>query len=93
MPNGTDPVVININNGCAVNNISVSTTKVPTTISAAGYATFSSTYAVDFSKAEGLTAYTATVSDNKVVMTVFIPSDFTVFKGNFSVRIRKFDTG
>lgn len=38
-------------------------------ISAAGYATFSSTYAVDFSKAEGLTAYTATVSDNKVVMT------------------------
>ncbi|MBQ2950061.1 MAG: chitobiase/beta-hexosaminidase C-terminal domain-containing protein [Prevotella sp.] len=38
-------------------------------ISTAGYATFSSTYAVDFSAAEGLTAYTATVSDNKVVMT------------------------
>ena len=42
---------------------------VSTTITAAGYATFSSTYAVDFSAAEGLTAYTATVSENKVVMT------------------------
>ena len=42
---------------------------VSTTITAAGYATFSSAYAVDFSAAEGLTAYTATVSENKVVMT------------------------
>lgn len=39
-----------------------------TTISEAGCATFSSTYAVDFSES-GLTAYTATVNDNKVVMT------------------------
>lgn len=46
-------------------------TKVPNptvTITSAGYATFSSTYAVDFSES-GLTAYTATVSDNKVVLT------------------------
>lgn len=42
---------------------------VSTTITAAGYATFSAAYAVDFSKAEGLTAYTATVNGNKVVMT------------------------
>ena len=42
---------------------------VSTTISAAGYSTFSSTNAVDFSAAEGLTAYTATVSENKVVLT------------------------
>ena len=41
---------------------------VSTTITAAGYATFSSTYAVDFSES-GLAAYTATVSENKVVMT------------------------
>lgn len=41
---------------------------VPTTITAAGYATFSSTYAVNFSES-GLTAYKATVSENKVVMT------------------------
>lgn len=41
---------------------------VPTTITAAGYATFSSTYAVNFSES-GLTAYKATVSDNKVDMT------------------------
>lgn len=47
----------------------VADANITTTITAAGYATFSSTYAVDFSKAEGLTAYTATVSDNKVVMT------------------------
>lgn len=38
-------------------------------ISSAGYSTFSSTNAVDFSAAEGLTAYTATVSENKVVLT------------------------
>lgn len=45
-------------------------TKVPnpTVTITAGYATFSSTYAVDFSES-GLTAYTATVSENKVVMT------------------------
>ena len=42
---------------------------VSTTITSAGYSTFSAAYAVDFSAAEGLTAYTATVSDNKVVMT------------------------
>ena len=69
VPNGTDPVVININNGCAVNNISVSTTKVPTTISAAGYATFSSTYAVDFSES-GLAAYTAKVNDGNQTITL-----------------------
>ena len=70
VPNGTDPVVININNGCAVNNISVSTTKVPTAISAAGYATFSSTYAVDFSKAAGLAAYTAKVNGGNQTITL-----------------------
>ena len=45
-------------------------TKVPnpTVTITAGYATFSSTYAVDFSES-GLTAYTATVSENKVLMT------------------------
>lgn len=47
----------------------VADANITTTISEAGYATFSSTYAVDFSAAEGLTAYTATVSENKVVMT------------------------
>ena len=69
VPNGTDPVVININNGCAVNNISVSTTKVPTAITAAGYATFSSTYAVDFSES-GLEAYTAKVNDGNQTITL-----------------------
>ena len=41
---------------------------VSPTITAAGYATFSSTYAIDFSES-GLTAYIATVNGNKVVMT------------------------
>lgn len=50
-------------------NIKIYSPAISTTISEAGYATFSSTYAVDFSAAEGLTAYTATVSENKVVMT------------------------
>lgn len=49
-------------------NIKIYSPAVSTTISEAGFATFSSTYAVDFSES-GLTAYTATVSDNKVVMT------------------------
>ena len=43
---------------------------VSTTITAAGYATFSSAYAVDFSAAEGLTAYTAKVNDNKQTITL-----------------------
>ena len=41
-----------------------------TTITSAGYATFSSTYAVDFSKAEGLTAYTAKVNDGNATITL-----------------------
>ena len=48
-------------------------TKVPNptvTITSAGYATFSSTYAVDFSKAEGLTAYTAKVNDGNATITL-----------------------
>ncbi len=40
------------------------------TISAAGYATFSSTYAVDFSKAEGLAAFTAKVNDGNQTITL-----------------------
>lgn len=43
---------------------------VSTTITSAGYATFSSTYAVDFSKAEGLAAYTAKVNDGNQTITL-----------------------
>ncbi|MBR6605573.1 MAG: hypothetical protein IKK92_06870 [Prevotella sp.] len=43
---------------------------VTTTITDAGYATFSSAYAVDFSKAEGLAAYTAKVNDDKQTITL-----------------------
>lgn len=43
---------------------------VTTTITAAGYATFSSTYAVDFSKAAGLAAYTAKVNDGNQTITL-----------------------
>ena len=39
-------------------------------ITEAGYATFSSTNAVDFSKAEGLAAYTAKVNDDKQTITL-----------------------
>ena len=43
---------------------------VTTTITAAGYATFSSTYAVDFSKAAGLAAYTAKVNGGNQTITL-----------------------
>lgn len=43
---------------------------VTTAITAAGYATFSSTYAVDFSKAAGLAAYTAKVNDGNQTITL-----------------------
>ena len=43
---------------------------VSTTITAAGYATFSSTYAVDFSKAAGLAAYTAKVNGGNQTITL-----------------------
>ena len=43
---------------------------VTTAITAAGYATFSSTYAVDFSKAAGLAAYTAKVNDGNQAITL-----------------------
>lgn len=45
-------------------------TEVSTTITEAGYATFSSAYAVDFSAAEGLTAYTAKVNDGNATITL-----------------------
>ncbi|MBQ2949706.1 MAG: hypothetical protein IJE12_01475 [Prevotella sp.] len=43
---------------------------VTTSISSAGYATFSSTSAVDFSAEEGLTAYTATVNETEKTVTL-----------------------
>ena len=43
---------------------------VSTTITAAGYSTFSAAYAVDFSKAEGLAAYTAKVNDGNKTITL-----------------------
>lgn len=43
---------------------------VSTTITAAGYSTFSAAYAVDFSKAEGLAAYTAKVNDGNQTITL-----------------------
>ncbi|MBO5467859.1 MAG: hypothetical protein J6A02_10560 [Prevotella sp.] len=48
----------------------VADANITTTITAAGYATFSSTYAVDFSKAEGLAAYTAKVNDGNQTITL-----------------------
>ena len=42
---------------------------VSTTISAAGWATLYTPYALDFSGVEGLTAYTATCSENTVTLT------------------------
>lgn len=47
-------------------DVTVSESAVSKTISAAGYATYCSPYALDFSSVEGLTAYIATVSDKIV---------------------------
>jgi hypothetical protein len=47
-------------------DVTVSESTVSKTISAAGYATYCSPYALDFSSVEGLTAYIATVSDKIV---------------------------
>jgi hypothetical protein len=44
-------------------------TSVPATISAVGWATLYTPYALDFSAVEGLTAYTATCSENVVTLT------------------------
>lgn len=50
----------------AVFSVTVSGGTVTKTISAGGYATYCSPYALDFSSVEGLTAYIATVSDKIV---------------------------
>ena len=44
-------------------------TSVPATITAVGWATLYTPYALDFSGVEGLTAYTATCTDNVVTLT------------------------
>ena len=48
----------------------VADANITTTITAAGYATFCSTYAVDFSKAVGLAAYTAKVNGGNQTITL-----------------------
>ena len=51
-------------------NIKIYSPAISTTITAAGYSTFSAAYAVDFSKAEGLAAYTAKVNDGNQTITL-----------------------
>ena len=58
---------INFNRYGYIKSISVCNVAVPVTVSAAGYATFSSTYDLDFSDVEGLTAYIATSGDATTV--------------------------
>jgi hypothetical protein len=58
---------------------------VSTSITSAGWATLYTDYALDFSKVEGLEAYTATLSDNTVTLTKVdnIPANTgVVLKGN-----------
>ena len=45
------------------------TATIAITVSAAGYATYCSEYALDFSNVEGLTAYTATIANDQVTFT------------------------
>lgn len=52
-----------------INVYSSSSLSVSATITSAGYATYYSPYALDFSSVEGLTAYTASVTGDKVTFT------------------------
>ena len=64
-PTADGSVRIKFNTGVSINTITVYSTTVSKTISAAGYATFCSPYALDFS-GTGLTAYIAKVDGDNV---------------------------
>ena len=73
------------NSSKTLDYIYIQKTGEATTITAAGYATFSSTYAVDFSAEKNLKAYTATVNENKVVMT---PIENSIVPANTGVILK-----
>ncbi|MBR1505854.1 MAG: hypothetical protein IJ614_07075 [Prevotella sp.] len=52
-----------------IKTISVYSTSIPATITAAGWSTLYTDYALDFSGVDGLTAYTATCDGSKVTLT------------------------
>ena len=58
-----------LNDNYAVDYIIVRKSSVSATITSAGWATLYTPYALDFSSVDGLTAYTATCSDNTVTLT------------------------